>query len=154
MDDAQGDEENRRPDAGGFIGGQNTNQGGRTAHGDERDHEDHAASEAVGEVPGQEGADWAEQEGQANGQEGDDGGQATFERAEHEVVEHESGHRCIEEVVVPLDSGTDGRRGDDTAAFGRRNCRRDSCVRHDVIPFGMGCAIYGKACELNHLRWC
>lgn len=85
-------------------------------------------------MAGEESADWAEEEGKANRKEGNDGGQAAFQRAEHELVEYEASYCGVEEVVVPLDGGTDGGRGDNTAAFGRRDCRGGSCLRH-VFPF-------------------
>ena len=65
----------------------------------------------------------------------------TIQRAEHELVKYEAGNCGVEEVVVPLDGGTDGGRSDNTATFARRDCRGGGCVRH-VFPFNMWLAIY------------
>ena len=117
LQDTQQHQGGRREPAGGFIRRQQPDQRGGGAHGEQRDHEHAAAPQPVAEVACQHRTERPEQKRQPDGEEAGDRRRRGPEWAEHDLVEHQSGDGGVEEVVVPLDGGADGRGRDDAASL-------------------------------------
>ena len=108
----------RRPAPIGFVGGQQADQRRGGAHQHEREHQHDLAAVLVAEVPGEERAERAEQEADADGQEREDLPELLAGGREEELAEDEADGRRVDEEVVPLDGGADDGREDDAAAIG------------------------------------
>lgn len=72
-------------------------------------------SDDITEVPGEKCAEWAEEEGDADRGEREQQCDLLACGLEEELSEHQPRARRVDEEVVPLDDGADGRReGDST----------------------------------------
>ena len=118
--DAQEDQQARggHPDL--RIRGQQTDEEGRHTHHDQGNDEDPLAPEPVAEVPGDDGAEGAEQEGDPDRGEGQDlrhGGVGLRQGSQEERGEDQARGLRVDEEVVPLDGGADDGACEHLAPF-------------------------------------
>jgi hypothetical protein len=110
LDEAQGDEQDRRPHPDGVVGGEQPDADGRRAHEGHRDDQHGLAAGPVTEVPHDRTADGPGEETDGQRGEGREGAGEIAVAGEELRAEDERGRRAVDEEVVPLD-----RRADETA---------------------------------------
>jgi hypothetical protein len=116
---AQQDQQQRRPDADGGVGGQHPDQGGRGAGERHRRDQGRAPSHPVTEVTEDQPSDRPGDEADREGREGEQRADGLVPRGEEELREHEARRGREEEEVVPLDRRADeGRDQDGTCLVG------------------------------------
>ena len=111
-------ERDRRPDADLVVGRQQADERGADAHDDQGQQEHLLAPDAVAVVAEDQAADRSGEEPDGEGGEGRELRGRSVQAVEVELVEDHRGGRAVEEEVVPLDRGADGR-GERDAARGR-----------------------------------
>ena len=94
---------------------QQADQGRADAHDDQRQQQHLLAADPVAEVAEDQPADRSREEADGEGGEGRELGGRAVEAVEVELVEDDRGGGAVEEEVVPLDGGADGRRERDAA---------------------------------------
>ena len=118
LDDAEEDQQDRGPDADLRVGGQHADQGRGGTHHDQGEDQHGLAAEAVAQVAGDDRAERAEQEADADQGEGEDLRQARVgfvQRGQEQRRQQRCRQLGKDEEVVPLDGGADQRPGEDLA---------------------------------------
>ena len=122
LEEAQGDEDDRRRDAERRVAGEQADDEGRAAHQEDGDEEGVLAADQVAEPAEHDGAEGADEEAGREGEEGEDERGGLVHRHE-EVLGDDRGQRAIQVEVVPLKHRTE-RRSKNNFAFssGHRRC--------------------------------
>ncbi|MNC44334.1 hypothetical protein D3C75_932370 [compost metagenome] len=109
LDQAHQHQDDRRGDADGRIGRQQTDHEGRQAHQQHGDEEGVLTSPKVAQAPEDDGAERPDRKARGKGHQGEDiaGG---LVHAREELGGDDRGQRAVEIEVVPFDDGADGRR--------------------------------------------
>src|SRR4029453_17504097 len=107
LGDAQGDQDDRGPDADGVIGRQQADEEGGDTHDEQRQHQHGLAADAVAEVAEDDAAQGPGREADAVGGQGQQRARGRLHLGEEQLVEHQRGGGAVEEEVVPLDGGAD-----------------------------------------------
>jgi hypothetical protein len=107
LGDAQGDQDDRRPDADGVIGRHQPDAEGGHAHDEQRQHQHGLAPDAVAEMAEDDAAQGAGREADPIGGQRQQRARGRLDLGEEQLVEDQRGGRAVEEEVVPLDSGAD-----------------------------------------------
>src|SRR5512133_1495563 len=107
LGDAQGDQDDRGPDADGVIGRHQPDEEGGDAHDEQRQHQHGLAADAVAEVAEDDPAQGAGREADAVGGQGQQRARGRLHLGEEQLVEDQRGGGAVEEEVVPLDGGAD-----------------------------------------------
>ncbi|MNW30990.1 hypothetical protein D3C74_78930 [compost metagenome] len=118
LQDAQQQQHDRRPDACGLVGRQHADQRGGCTHQRQGQDQHRTAADLVAEVPGQECAQRAEEEGQADRGEGDQQCDLLACWFEEQLAEDQACCGGVDEEVVPLHGGSDDRRESYAALVG------------------------------------
>ncbi|MEY9739305.1 hypothetical protein ABH985_007094 [Bradyrhizobium ottawaense] len=113
LDQAAGDEQDRGPDAGGLVGRQESDRGGRHAHDQQRQIEHGLAADLVAVVPEHDAAERARDEAERIGRERQQRPHHGIEGRKEQLVEDQRRGGAVEEEVVPLDGRADQARGGD-----------------------------------------
>ena len=122
LQDPQHDQGDRGPDADLVVRRQQADRGGADAH-DQQGQDQHLlAADPVAEVAEDQPADRPGEEPDGEGGEGRELRGRSVQPVEVELVEDQAGGGAVEEEVVPLDGGADGR-GDRDLARGRQRRR-------------------------------
>ena len=117
LEDAQHDQQDRRPDPDRVVRREQADQRRADTH-DQQRHDQHLlAADPVAEVTEDQSPDRAGEEPDGEGAERRELRGRPVEAVEEELVEDEARGGAVEEEVVPLDGGSDGR-GDRHAARG------------------------------------
>ena len=118
LDDAEQDQQDRSPDADLGVGRQHADQRRGGTHHDEGEDQHGLAAEAVTQVAGDDGAERAEQEADADEGKGQDLRQARIggvQRCEEQRRQQRCRQLGEDEEVVPLDGGPDQGAREDLA---------------------------------------
>ena len=108
-------QDDRAPDADRRVGRHERDQEGRDAHAQQRGDQRRLAADAVTVVAEYRGADRAADEADEIGAEGGERRRQRILVGKVELAEDKPGGGAVEEKVVPLDRGTDGRCDDSLA---------------------------------------
>jgi hypothetical protein len=108
LEQAQDDEQRRRPEPKRVVARQHADQRAGDAHQHQGRDQGRLASDAVAVVAEDGRADRAGGEAHRIGRERGEGARIGARAREEEIREDERGRRPVEEEVVPLDRGTDG----------------------------------------------
>ena len=109
------DEQNRGPDADGFIGGDQADADRGRTHDFQRQNEHLLAAQLVAEVPEDDAAQRTGHKAHGKGGKGQHGADAGVKVGEIELVEEQAGNNAVQEEVVPFNDGPQHGRNDHAA---------------------------------------
>ncbi|MCY1539084.1 hypothetical protein D9M68_746530 [compost metagenome] len=114
LQQAQGDQDDRRRNADDCVAGQQAHHGGGDAHDHDGDEEGVLAPDHVAQPAEHYGAEGAYGEARGEGEQGEDEGSGLVDAGE-EVLRDDRGEGAVEVEVIPLEHGAQGRGEDDLA---------------------------------------
>jgi len=115
LQDAQGNEDDRRRDADLLVARQDADQEGRGAHQQDGHQEGVLTADHVAQAAEHQRAERAHDEAGGEGEQGEDEG--CIRVADEELLGDDGSERTVEIEVVPFENGAEGRRGDNLAFF-------------------------------------
>ena len=151
LDQAAGDQQDRRPDAERLVGRQQADHRRRHAHDEQGEIEHGLAADRVAVVAEHEAAERPGDEAERIGGERQQRADHRIERREEQLVEDQRGGGAVEKEVVPLDRGADQARGRDLHVRGVRGLvQRDG--GHGLPPCAFASVMRGlrSASRVHH----
>ncbi len=130
LNNAQGNQQGRRPQAHHLVGGQQANGHRGAAHQRQGEHQRLLATDAIADMGENDSADGADKKGERKGEPGEDQTNDRVDHRKEDFVKHQRGGGAIEKIIEPFDGAAGQARDQYLLVFLQNGCSVACWIAH------------------------